>query len=471
MLFVSTRGNTPKIPFVKTVLAGLAEDGGLYVPEGDIKVSHSFLKGLVGKSYADVAFAVLRLFASGIKDEELQLMLDHTYTPEGFCNVREGENPAEIVPVRKLWGQTYLAGLSNGPTLAFKDIAMRLLGRLMEYALGGQPLNIVGATSGDTGSAAIRAMLGRMGINVFMLSGGAMSDVQKAQMYSVLDPHIFNLRVQDFDTAQALVKDLAKDRQFMADYHIGAVNSINLARILAQVAYVFYIYLKVDGGRMDEVEFVVPSGNFGNACAVFLAKQMGLPIRQIIIATNENDVLHGFFTTGVYQRAKSVIQTTSPSMDIQVASNLERVVYWVLGQDANRVRALYEEFEATKRSDLSSELGLFYEAGFVSEVCKMDQCRLVMGQIFGRNGLLIDPHTATAVYAASHVPARGHSVRRIVLETALPSKFPEEVSHATGVTPALPKGLEGLLSLPQKVYDIEPSVSELQEFIRNNCKQ
>ncbi|MBP6853647.1 MAG: threonine synthase, partial [Rhodoferax sp.] len=326
MKYISTRGDKNERSFSEILLEGLAPDGGLYLPTHYPRVDDATLTRWRGLSYADLAFEILSLYVGDIPKSDLHRLVHSTYTEQTF-------GTAAITPLRALEPGLYIQALSNGPTLAFKDMAMQLLGALFEYELGrrGQSLNILGATSGDTGSAAEYAMRGKRGVKVFMLSPyGRMSAFQQAQMFSLQDTNIHNLSVEGvFDDCQDIVKAVSNDLDFKRRWHIGTVNSINWARLLAQVVYYFAGYFQATKANFERVSFAVPSGNFGNVCAGHVARSMGLPIEQLVVATNENDVLDEFFRTGTYRVRGSAetFETSSPSMDISKASNFERFVF------------------------------------------------------------------------------------------------------------------------------------------------
>src|SRR6478609_4910735 len=355
MQYISTRGDPGRKHFCEILLEGLAPDGGLYLPESYPQVDAATLAKWRGLPYADLAFEILSLYIDDIPVDDLRAICRKTYTAEVF-------GTEEIVPLKKLEEGVFLEALSNGPTLAFKDMAMQLLGNLFEYELArrGETLNILGATSGDTGSAAEHAMRGKHGVSVFMLSPyGRMSPFQQAQMFSLQDENIHNLSVEGvFDDCQDIVKAVSNDLEFKRRWRIGTVNSINWARLLAQVVYYFTGYFQATSEAGQRVSFAVPSGNFGNICAGHVARQMGLPIERLVLATNENDVLDEFFRTGVYRvrTAADTHETSSPSMDISKASNFERFVFDLLGRDGERVNALFgEQLSRTGRFDLSQD--------------------------------------------------------------------------------------------------------------------
>src|SRR5487761_2320759 len=349
MKYISTRGNAPAMTFTEILLGGLAPDGGLYLPEQYPQVTRAELDAWRKLSYADLAFAVLSKFATDIPAADLKSIISKTYTAQVYSNGRTDSDASQITPLRPLDPGVHILELSNGPTLAFKDMAMQLLGNLFEYVLewNDERVNILGATSGDTGSSAEYALRGKRGVNVFMLSPlGKMSPFQAAQMFSLQDANIFNIAVRGvFDDCQDMVKAVNNDSAFKAHQRIGAVNSINWARVAAQIVYYFSGYFAVTSGRKsandEEVAFAVPSGNFGNICAGHIARMMGLPIAKLILATNENNVLDEFFRSGRYRVRPSsqVVQTSSPSMDISKASNFERFVFDLVGRDAGLMKA------------------------------------------------------------------------------------------------------------------------------------
>ena len=504
MKYLSTRGHADRKQFCEILLEGLAPDGGLYLPESYPQIDatalnrlrRTFRKGESG-GYADLAFEILSLFIDDIPAADLKAICQKTYTEEVF-------GTPQIVPLKTLeapdakFGEPglYLEALSNGPTLAFKDMAMQLLGNLFEYELTrrGEELNILGATSGDTGSAAEYAMRGKRGVRVFMTSPyGRMSAFQQAQMFSLMDANIHNIAVKGvFDDCQDMVKAVSNDLEFKRKYKIGTVNSINWARLLAQVVYYFAGYLqateppppKVPGPRdalmprsavvaMPQVSFTVPSGNFGNVCAGHVARMMGLPIDKLVVATNENDVLDEFFRTGVYRVRGSADtqETSSPSMDISKASNFERFVFDLLGRDCLRVKALFGEgLSKTGQFDLSADPAFAQAAtryGFVSgkstHANRIDTIRATWNQ----HALIIDTHTADGLKVAHQ--HRTATVPMIVLETALPIKFAETIVLALGREPDRPAKFEGLEALPKRMLMMDADVKAIQALIVAEC--
>jgi threonine synthase len=478
MQYVSTRGQSPKQSFLQILLGGLAPDGGLYLPESYPQISEEKLESWRGLSYADLAFEILSLYSDDIPAEDLRALTRKTYTDQVYCNGRSEDRASDITPIHWLGeesgSQIGLLSLSNGPTLAFKDMAMQLLGNLFEYALNkaGQELNILGATSGDTGSAAEYAMRGKKGIRVFMLSPfGKMSAFQCAQMYSLQDANIFNIAVHGvFDDAQDIVKAVSNDASFKVQQKIGTVNSINWARVVAQVVYYFQGYLLATKNSKEKVSFCVPSGNFGNVCAGHIARMMGLPIERLVVATNENDVLDEFFRTGIYRARKSAetFHTSSPSMDISKASNFERFVFDWLGRDGSRVAELFNQVEKQGGFDLSKDAARerIAKFGFVSGKSTHENRLETIRDIKSKYQVTIDTHTADGVKVArEHLDA---GIKTLVLETALPIKFGETIQEALGQEPERPKSFEGIEKLPQRVIEMSADVNQIKDFIRKN---
>ena len=471
MNYVSTRGLSAPMHFLDILLGGLMEDGGLAMPERYPRFSADEIESLRALSYPELAFAVLSRFADDIPADDLRALINRTYTAKVYCNARDAAKASEVTPLTTLEPGLHLLELSNGPTLAFKDMAMQLLGYLFEYALDktGQSLNILGATSGDTGSAAEYAMRGKRGVRVFMLSpDGRMSPFQRAQMYSLQDANIFNIAVRGmFDDAQDVVKAVSNDLAFKRKYAIGTVNSINWARVSAQVVYYFKAYFAVTNKPGDEVSFAVPSGNFGNICAGHIARMMGLPIRKLVLATNENDVLDEFFRTGVY-RPRGTAEThatSSPSMDISKASNFERFVFDLVGRDAGVVRDLWAKVDAGGAFDLSATqyFAKIADYGFVSGSSSHADRLATIRATETRYKVTVDPHTADALkVAAEH---REPGIPMVVLETALPAKFEETIQEALGRQPERPAGYDEIEALPQRVEVMDADAEAIKAFI------
>jgi threonine synthase len=471
MRYLSTRGNPSALNFSQILLGGLAPDGGLYLPETYPKFSADDLAAMRSMDYRQLAFAVLSRLADDIPADDLKALIDKTYTADTYCHGRKDSDYSQITPVRKLEDDLYILELSNGPTLAFKDMAMQLLGNLFEYALdkAGQDINILGATSGDTGSAAEYAMRGKHNVRVFMLSPEhGMTRFQQAQMYSLQDPNIFNVAVRGvFDDCQDIVKSVSNDLEFKAKYRIGAVNSINWGRIAAQVIYYFKAYFAVTSDNAQLVSFSVPSGNFGNVCAGHIAHMLGLPVHKLIVATNENDVLDEFFRTGVYRprTATQTLHTSSPSMDISKASNFERFIADLTGRDAAKVAELWQAVDAGGSFDLKPD-GLFdqlksfaFESGSSSHADRMRSIRMA----WEKYGVMIDTHTADGLKVG--LEHREPGIPLVCLETALPAKFEDSIQEALGIQPERPAGLENLESLPQRVEIMNADVVAIQAFV------
>ncbi|MFN8124400.1 MAG: threonine synthase [Thermoleophilia bacterium] len=455
MRYVSTRGRDAGRAFSEILLEGLAPDGGLYLPDRYPQVDAATLRAWRSLSYAELAEAVLSLYIDDIPAADLRDIVARTYTAEVF-------GTEEITPLEPLGDGLLLQGLSNGPTLAFKDMAMQLLGNLFEYELGrrGETLNILGATSGDTGSAAEYAMRGKAGISVFMLSPhGRMSPFQQAQMFSLQDPNIHNLCVEGvFDDCQDIVKAVSGDLEFKRRMRIGTVNSINWARLLAQVVYYVRGWLRATDRDGQEVSFTVPSGNFGNICAGHVARMMGVPIRRLVTATNENDVLDEFFRTGTYRvrGAAETHETSSPSMDISKASNFERFIFDVVGRDPDRTRHLFADAVARDGGFTLTpqEFGRVAGFGFASGRSTHADRLATIAAVHRGTGRLIDTHTADGVRVArDHVEP---GVPMIVLETAQAVKFADVVREATGVTPPMPASVAGIEDLPRR-FEVVPA--------------
>ena len=494
MTYHSTRGafgaasGQKSQPFSAALLTGLAPDGGLLWPVQISQVSPQEFLQWRNFSYAELAFAILSKFIDDIDSSTLRELCDKTYRAEIYCHTRPTENAADITPLTVLGQeqgtQLSLLALSNGPTLAFKDIAMQMLGNLFEHVLHNQnqKINILGATSGDTGSAAEYAMRGKQGVRVFMLSPhGRMSAFQQAQMFSLQDDNIFNISLHGvFDDCQDLVKRINEDLAFKTRYHIAAVNSINFGRILAQVVYYWKAWFAATREAsltasvpLPQISFAVPSGNFGNVLAGHIARRMGLPIRKLIVATNENNVLDTFFRSGVYRVCKSAEtqETSSPSMDISKASNFERFVFDLLQQDAARTRQLFEDVEKKGGFDLSSDPAFkrIAEYGFVSGSSTHAHRLAVIRDIAGRYGQIIDPHTADGIKVAREYLEPG--IPMVVLETAQPVKFSETIEQALGRPCPRPVNFEGIEALPRRLKEMDADVVALKHYISEHCSE
>ena len=474
MNYFSTRGHADRKRFCEILLEGLAPDGGLYLPEHYPQIDDATLtrwrQVYHEQGYGDLAFEILSLYIDDISADDLKAICQKTYTADVF-------GTGEIVPLRHLENDLWLEGLSNGPTLAFKDIAMQLLGNLFEYELArrGEELNILGATSGDTGSAAEYAMRGKKGVRVFMTSPfGRMSPFQQAQMFSLMDENIHNIAVDGvFDDCQDMVKAVSNDLEFKRKFKIGTVNSINWARLLAQVVYYFAGYIQATTDNKQKVSFTVPSGNFGNVCAGHVARMMGLPIDKLVVATNENNVLEEFLRTGVYRVRSSTdtVETSSPSMDISKASNFERFVFDLLGRDGVRVKELFSDTLSREgRFDLSADPVFDQVAtryGFESGKSTHADRLQTIKDTFSRHGVIVDTHTADGVKVAHEHLKKG--VPMIVMETALPIKFAATIVEALGQEPNRPPGFEGIEALPKRVIRMAADAQAVKTYIAQHC--
>ena len=459
MRYVSTRGDMTPRAFCDILLEGLAPDGGLYLPLTYPQVDAATLVRWRDLPYADLAFEILSLYIDDVPADDLRAICRRVYSKAVF-------GTDAITPLKPLDNGISLVALSNGPTLAFKDLAMQLLGALFEYELArrGQTLNILGATSGDTGSAAEYAMRGKRGINVFMLSPrGRMSPFQQAQMFSLQDANIHNLAVEGvFDDCQDIVKAVGNDLTFKRAHRIGTVNSINWARLMAQVVYYFAAYFQT---KSTVVDFAVPSGNFGNICAGHVARMMGLPIGQLVCATNENDVLDEFFRTGSYRprAAEQTHETSSPSMDISKASNFERFVFDLLGRDGARIKQLFMQPNFTLTPQEHARIA---EYGFVSGRSAHADRLATIRDTWQRSQTMIDTHTADGLKVARQHQRAG--VPMLVLETALPAKFASTIREALGREPERPPGFEGIEALPKRFTVLPADALAVKRYIETH---
>ena len=471
MNYLSTRGQSPKLPFLQILLGGLAPDGGLYLPERYPQFSGAELEFMRDMDYRQLAFTLLSRLIDDIEPDDLRALIDQTYTTQTYSHGRSDSDFSQITPLRRLEDGLFLLELSNGPTLAFKDMAMQLLGNLFEYALeqAGQDINILGATSGDTGSAAEYAMRGKHNVRVFMLSPlHGMTRFQQAQMYSLTDANIHNIAIRGvFDDCQDIVKSVSGDLAYKAKYRIGAVNSINWARVAAQVVYYFKAYFAVTSGEGQPVDFSVPSGNFGNVCAGHIARMMGLPIRKLIVATNENDVLDEFFRTGVYRPRKSAetLHTSSPSMDISKASNFERFIFDLVGRDGAVVSELWRAVENGESFDLnaSGQFGRVPEFGFVSGSSSHADRLATIRMAWEKYATMLDTHTADGLKVG--LEHREVGVPLVCLETALPAKFEDTIVEALGRKPERPPGLANIEALPQRFEVMDADAATVMAYV------
>ena len=467
MRYISTRGGMAPQSFSQILLGGLAPDGGLAIPERLPTVNAAELKYWRALNYRDLAFEVISKFVDDIPRDDLKILIDKSYTKATFGN-------NQITPMTMLETGLYILECSNGPTLAFKDIAMQLLGNLFEYALAknNEELNILGATSGDTGSSAEYAMRGKRGVRVFMLSPHKrMSAFQTAQMFSLQDKNIFNIAVRGvFDDCQDIVKAVSNDAAFKAKQKIGTVNSINWARVCAQTVYYFKAYFAVTRSNDEKIDVAVPSGNFGNIYAGYLARRMGLPIHHLILATNENNVLDEFFKTGVYRVRASdqVAQTSSPSMDISKASNFERFIFELVGRDADVVKKLWQQIDREGFFDLRNTP--YFEAlaksGFVSGSSTHQDRLETIREIYRRHGVVVDTHTADGIKVGKSHRAIG--VPLVCLETALPAKFAETIVEALDFEPPRPAGFDDLEKRAQRFEVMDVDTDAVKSYIAKN---
>lgn len=456
MKYISTRGNIEPVSFKDAVMMGLATDGGLLLPERIPFIGKNTLESWKGLSYRDLAFEVISFYADDIPSDDLKGLIDRSYG--SFDN-------AEITPTIKKNG-IHILELFHGPTLAFKDVALQFLGNLFEYLLRErkQKMNIVGATSGDTGSAAIYGVRGKENVAIFILHPhGKTSPVQALQMTTVLDDNVHNIAVRGtFDDCQNIVKALFNDLPFKEKYSLGAVNSINWARVLAQVVYYFYSYFRVTERTSDQVVFSVPTGNFGDIFAGYVAKRMGLPIRNLLLATNENNILTRFINDGDYSLGK-VVSTVSPSMDIQVASNFERYLYYLYNENPARVRDSFAVFSETGRMEFSDTERKTVCGDFASRSVNQQETLSTIASFYKQTGYMLDPHTAVGVKAALDTVTNGTPV--ICLATAHPAKFGEAVTKATGLEPPRPPSLAGIESLPSRCEIKDADLDEIRNYI------
>ncbi len=457
MKYISTRGQAPALDFSDVVLTGLASDGGLYVPESFPQFSPAEIAALAGLPYDEVAIRIMHPFVGDIPGLDFPAMVRETY-----ASFRH----RAVAPLKQLEPNLWLLELFHGPTLAFKDFALQLLGRLMEWLLlhRGEQLVVLGATSGDTGSAAIEGLRGRKGVEiVIMHPHGRVSDVQRRQMTTILDHNVHNLALQGtFDDAQAIVKQLFNDAPFRQRIKLGAVNSINWARIMAQIVYYFYAAVAL-GAPSRAVSFCVPTGNFGDIYAGYVAARMGLPIERLVVATNRNDILARFMQSGTYQAA-DVHPTISPSMDIQVSSNFERLLFDACDRDANRIHSWMQSFRASgsftvKPAHLHNIRRLF-DGLQISE----EATHQTMADYHLATGELLDPHTAIGVKAAKSFMSKPH-VPMVCLATAHPAKFPAAVEAATHQHPALPPAMADLFERPERMHTIANDPEAIKAFI------
>ena len=461
MRYVSKRGAAPILDFQTVTLARLASDGGLYVPESWPAFSHDAIAGMAGLSYVETAVRVCTPFVgASLTQAELREILTQAYA--GFSH-------AAVAPLVQLDNRHWLLELFHGPTLAFKDVAMQALGGLFETFLGrtNGHVTIIGATSGDTGSAAINALAGRSGVEVFMLHPrGRVSDVQRRQMTTVLAPNIHNIAIEgNFDDAQALVKAMFNDRDFAGRFNLSAVNSINWARLLLQIVYYFYAAVRL-GAPQTRVSFAVPTGNFGDVFAGYAARCMGLPMDRLIVATNQNDILHRALSTGDYSTG-SVTATDAPSMDIQVSSNFERLLFDLGGRDGAATAAAMHGFETVRAMTIPADQVAVAATIFDSVAIDADTMRQAMRWAQDKCGQIIDPHTGIALAAAR---ASAGNTPIVTLATAHPGKFRDAVERASGVRPVLPTRVQGIFDREERFTVLSADLGTIEAFIAERAR-
>ena len=457
MRYISTRGAAPILTFEQAMMTGLARDGGLYLPETIPQLTTAQIAALAGASYEDTAFAVMRPYLGDtFTDAEFRGLIAAAY--KGFGH-------AARAPMVQLGANHFLLELFHGPTLAFKDFAMQLIGQMMQASLAksGQRITIVGATSGDTGSAAMEAFRGLANVDLFILyPHGRVSDVQRRQMTTPVEANVHALAMDgDFDDAQARVKDMFNDFAFRDGVRLAGVNSINWARVLAQVVYYFYAAVAL-GAPHRPVSFTVPTGNFGDIFAGYIARQMGLPIEKLVIATNQNDILDRAIKSGGYH-GTGVHPSISPSMDIQVSSNFERALYYAYGSDGAAIAALMDELKTTGGFNISQGALERLRDTFASGACSEDQTLATIQNCFATTGEVLCPHSAVGVHVAMDHQA---SVPMITLATAHPAKFPDAVQRAIDVRPALPTRMGDLFDRPERMTRVPNDLAALQSLIR-----
>ncbi|GFO59456.1 threonine synthase [Geomonas silvestris] len=454
MKYLSTRGSIAPIGFKDAVMMGLATDGGLILPESIPHLDRATVAAWSKLPYRELAFNIISLFATDIPKQDLKELIDRSYA---------SFNHADTTPLVKKNG-VYILELFHGPTLAFKDVALQLLGNLFEYLLKerGQKMNILGATSGDTGSAAIAGVRGKENINIFILHPHLKtSPIQARQMTTVLDANVHNIAVKGtFDDCQDIVKTLFNDLPFKEKYALGAVNSINWARVLAQVVYYFYAWGRLP--EQEEVIFSVPTGNFGDIFAGYLAKRMGLPVKKLLLATNENNILSRFVASGDYSLGQ-VVQTVSPSMDIQLASNLERYLYYLFNENPARVREAFAELRQTGRIVFSAEEQKQVQSEFLT--CSVGEAETLktIADFYRETGYTLDPHTAVGVHGALKCVTDGSSA--VCLATAHPAKFGEAVEKAVGAPTPLPPQLAALAGLETRCEVMDADKDLVKAFL------
>ncbi len=460
MKYCSTRGHVKGLSFTETIMMGLADDGGLLLPEQIPSFCQKDMESMSNLPYADLAFQIISRFATDIPSQDLKDIIDRSY---------QSFNHKDITPLIKRNG-LFILELFHGPTLAFKDVALQFLGNLFEYVLAknNQRMNIIGATSGDTGSAAIYGVRGKDNINIFILHPkGKVSSVQELQMTTVLDENVFNLAIEGtFDDGQSIVKEIFGDLKFKEEHALGAVNSINWARVLAQVVYYFYAWFRVqEQTGAERVEFSVPTGNFGDIFAGYIAKQMGVPVNRLILATNANNILSRFVTNGDYSTAE-VQHSLSPSMDIQVASNFERYLYYLYNCDAVKVQQAMDSFRRSGCLHFSVEEMDQVAADFASAYITDEQTIATISQFYAETQYVLDPHTAVGIAVGKKIGTPG--IPLVCLATAHPAKFGETVEAAIQLTPELPAAFADLKMRERRVAILKAETEIIKKYVAEN---
>jgi threonine synthase len=458
MKYISTRGQAPELDFESVVLAGLASDGGLYLPAEIPHFSMPEIASMAGLDYRELALRVMYPFMSeALSEAEAKAIIDESY--DDFRH-------EAIAPLKQLGTNEWVLELFHGPTLAFKDFALQFLGRLVDFLLKRRDERVVvlGATSGDTGSAALAGVMGRERMQSFILfPNGRVSEVQRRQMTSILADNLHNVALEGtFDDCQNIVNTLFADADFRQQHHLVAVNSINWARILAQVVYYFYAALRL-GAPAKAISFAVPTGNFGDIFAGYIAKQMGLPIHQLIVATNQNDILARCVETGTYGM-NGVVPTISPSMDIEISSNFERLLFDLHGGDANAIAALMQQFKTDKSITLPAPVHQQLRGQFWAHQVNDDATKATIASVYAATGELLDPHTAVGV-AAARACADATATPLVTLATAHPAKFPDAVKDASGIHPPLPEHLADLFDRKERFDVVQNDIEAIKDFI------
>lgn len=462
--YVSTRGPGPAHGFLDVMMAGMAPDGGLYLPTEWPKLDCSLLDHMAGLSYPEMAFHVIRPFVGGtIPDDILAQILNDTYTPDHFDHTA-------YTPLNQVGPNAWVMELFHGPTYSFKDYALQFLGRLFDYVLEqrGQRITIVGATSGDTGSAAIEACRNCRNIDIFILHPkGRTSEIQRRQMTTVSAPNVFNIALEGtFDDCQGIVKELFADHAFRDDVHLSAVNSINWVRIMAQIVYYAVACVALGAGRRH-VSFAVPTGNFGNVYAGYAARRMGLPIRNLVVASNRNDILTRFFETGD-MKIEGVMPSLSPSMDIQVSSNFERYLCDLMNRDHHGLASLMNSFKTQKSFRLSEELMSRARQDFHSYRCSDEDTLTMMKRCHDATGIVIDPHTAVGFHAAQYELEKDPSTPMVMLACAHPAKFPDAVRRAIGIDPVMPEAMARVKTRAEQLMVLPNDLDKVRNYIRRS---